>query len=140
LPDVRVVIASVGRLLVPGGLALVTFPDIESIESRYFRLIAKIARRPWFWRSCNVPLHTWEFTKETARACFEGAGFRIIDFRRGQATDLDDLGGMAKLIALPTTVLGWGPVAARFGTQMEFLLRKTSNEGAGVGPSSGGHG
>jgi 2-polyprenyl-3-methyl-5-hydroxy-6-metoxy-1,4-benzoquinol methylase/ribosomal protein S27AE len=133
-------LASVGRLLIPGGLVLVTFPDIDSIESRYFRLIAKIARRPWFWRSCNVPLHIWEFTKETAQACFEGAGFRIIDFRRSQVTDLDDLGGIAKLIALPTTVLGWGPVKAKFGTQMEFLLKKTSNEAAGAGPASGGHG
>ena len=85
-------------------------------------------------------MHTWEFTKETARACFEGAGFRIIDFRRSQVTDLGGLGGMAKLIALPTTALGWGPVAARFGTQMEFILRKVDDEGAGTGPASRGQG
>jgi hypothetical protein len=97
---------------------------LKAVPGGYFRLIAKVARRPWFWRSCNVPLHTWEFTKETAQACFEGAGFRIVDFRRGQVADLDDLGGMARLIALPTKVLGWGPVKARFGTQMGFLLRK----------------
>ena len=120
-------LASVGRLLVPGGLVLVTFPDIDSLESRYFRLVAKVTRRPWFWRTCHIPLHTWEFTKETATACFESAGFRVIDFRRSQVTDLSDLAGFGKLIALPTDALGWSPMASRFGTQMEFILRKVDS-------------
>jgi 2-polyprenyl-3-methyl-5-hydroxy-6-metoxy-1,4-benzoquinol methylase len=122
-------LASVGRLLVPGGLVLVTFPDIASLESRYFRLVSKLFRRPWFWRNCHIPLHTWEFTKQTARACFEGAGFRVIDFRRSQVTDLGKLAGVLKLVALPTAALGWGIVASRLGTQMEFILRKEGEPG-----------
>lgn len=136
-PHPRDFLADVGRLLVPGGLVLVTFPDISSPESRYFRLIARLTRRPWFWRNCHIPLHTWEFTRATARACFESAGFRVIGFRRNHVNDLGDLSGVQKLLALPTALLGWGPVASRLGTQMEFLLRKEGEPRKASGDGGG---
>ena len=74
----------VGRLLVPGGFAVVTFPDISSVESRYQFLLSRLLRRDWVWSSCHIPLHVWEFSRRTAEACFADAGFRVVEFRRSQ--------------------------------------------------------
>lgn len=121
-------LAAVGRYLTPEGVALITFPDVTSIESRYFFLLARMTGRPWLWKNCHIPLHIWEFTKETAVACFEGAGFRVLDFRRSQSTDSDeeDVGGILKLINMPPRILNWTPLAARLGTQMEFIIGRSA--------------
>ncbi|MEO6807580.1 MAG: class I SAM-dependent methyltransferase [Isosphaeraceae bacterium] len=119
----REFLRSVGDLLAPGGLVLVTFPDIRSLESRYFFLMMRLTGRKWLWHNCRIPAHIWEFTKETARACFEGAGFRIIDFRRSHQAEEGEP-WTKRLISLPAAPLRLPPVAARFGTQMEFILRK----------------
>ena len=68
------------RLLVPGGIALVTFPDIRSLESRYYYALSRLLRRDWLWRCCHIPKHTWEFTRTTAEACFASAGFEVLSF------------------------------------------------------------
>jgi SAM-dependent methyltransferase len=117
-------LAHVGETLSPHGLVLVTFPDIHSIESRYYKLMAKLTRRPWIWRTLHIPLHIWEFTRATATACFEGAGFEIIAFRRDQVVDPENGSLLLRLITLPTVVLAWPVICSLLGTQMEFLIRK----------------
>jgi SAM-dependent methyltransferase len=117
-------LAGVGKMLSSNGLVLVTFPDIHSIESRYYRSLATLTRRPWLWKNLHIPLHIWEFTRATATACFGSAGFDVIAFRRHQVLDETRGSMMLKLISLPSVVLGWPGIASRFGTQMEFVLRK----------------
>lgn len=117
---------TVGPLLVPGGLALVTFPDIASVESRYLHLMAKLTGRPWVWANCHIPLHIWEFTRPTAAACFEKAGFSIVAFRRTDGPDDPDMPSVLKLLKVPLRPLAWPKLADRFGTQMEFLIARNS--------------
>jgi len=113
------------RLIRPGGFVLVTFPDIRSVESRYQRLLAESLRRDWLWRCCHIPLHTWEFTPETARACFEGAGFRVVEFRRWQPSLARDELRVVRMLDWPIRWLSFAPVGARLGTQMEFVIQRT---------------
>lgn len=113
-----------GTRLVPGGIALVTFPDIWSIDSTYHYLLSKIFRRDWLWGNCHVPLHVWEFTKSTAVACFESAGFEVVEFRRTQPAP-DPFDSLAlNLLASPVRLLSWPLLGRLFGTQMEFVIRK----------------
>jgi hypothetical protein len=111
--------------LSPGGFALVTFPDISSLESRYQRLLAHILRRPWVWSCCHIPLHVWEFTPATARAMFDKAGFDVVGFRRSQETDPDRPESLIlRLLFLPLRILAIPPFGSIAGTQMEFMLRR----------------
>jgi len=68
-------ILRVNQLLKPDGLLLVTFPDIDSIESRYYRALSRLLRRDWIWITCRIPGHTWEFTHKTASSLFSKSGF-----------------------------------------------------------------
>lgn len=120
---------SVSQYLTPNGLALITFPDVNSLESRYFFLIAKLTRRQWLWKNCHIPLHIWEFTKATAIHCFQSAGFHVVDFRRSQDTGGEPETGLLKLINLPPAILSWSPLASRVGTQMEFIIGRGSRTG-----------
>lgn len=106
----------------PGGHVFVTFPDIESIESRYFLFLSTALRRNWLWRNCHVPLHTWEFTPTTAERMFTQAGFEMVAFSR--QTESASFGGAMAIFDLPTKLLAIPAVGGRFGTQMRFLLRK----------------
>lgn len=117
-------LTNVGTLLASKGLVLVTFPDIHSLESRYYQLMAKLTRRPWLWRTLHIPLHIWEFTKSTANACFEAAGFEIIAFRRSQVPDNEKTSPFLRMICLPSAVIAWPVLSSLLGTQMEFLIRK----------------
>ena len=117
-------LANVGRLLSRDGTVLVTFPDIRSIESRYYRTLAKLSGRPWLWRNLHIPLHIWEFTRPTAEACFRSAGFDVIAFRRDQVIEEPEKSALMRLVSLPSRVLGVRGVARLLGTQMEFILRK----------------
>ena len=111
------------RSLKPLGYMLITFPDVRSIESQYQRLLARLTGRNWLWSCCRVPLHVWEFTPKTARAMFDKAGFDVVGFRRSQVAD-DPLPGIAGVLTLPLRVLNVPSVAHRFGSQMEFMIRK----------------
>ena len=122
-PHPRDFLRAVGSLLVPGGLALVTFPDISSLESRYLQLLARLTRRPWVWATCYIPAHIWEFTRTTAIACFEGADFTLVAFRRSQQED-EERARVLRLLTLPFRPMAWPPLASRLGSQMEFLIRK----------------
>jgi SAM-dependent methyltransferase len=136
----REYLRGVRELLAPGGLVLVTFPDIGSIESRFLHALTRASRREWMWHTCHVPLHVWEFTRRTAEACFAGAGFRVIEFRRSQAP-AELYGPRAlKILTWPIRALGGAPMAHRFGTQMEFVIQKTPEPcvGATAGPPVAG--
>lgn len=111
------------RSLKPLGYMLITFPDIRSVESEYQRILAKLTRRDWIWSCCHIPLHVWEFTPDTARAMFDHAGFDVVGFRRSQVRE-DPPSGIAGLLTLPLGALNFRPIAQRFGTQMEFMIRK----------------
>ncbi|HWS89502.1 MAG TPA: class I SAM-dependent methyltransferase [Pyrinomonadaceae bacterium] len=117
-------LATVGKYLAHNGVGLITFPDVRSLESRYFFLLAQLMRRPWLWKNCYIPLHIWEFTKATAIACFEGAGFYVSDFRRSQDAASGSETGLLKLINIPPSILSWPPLATQLGTQMEFIIRR----------------
>jgi SAM-dependent methyltransferase len=114
---------SAHRLLKSGGCALVTFPDITALKSRYYRLISKLTGREDFWLTCHIPLHTWEFTRSTAGAAFAKAGFSIVGFRRSETTK--ELPGKFAKLSWPAKALNLKPLEGRFGSQMEFMIRKT---------------
>jgi len=113
------------RSLKPHGYMLITFPDISSIESQYQRNLAKLTGRDWIWGCCNIPSHVWEFTPATARAMFDKAGFDVVGFRRTQGTK-DTLPGIAGILTLPLKVVNTPWLAQKFGTPMEFMIRKRS--------------
>jgi 2-polyprenyl-3-methyl-5-hydroxy-6-metoxy-1,4-benzoquinol methylase len=117
-------LSSLRPLLRQQGHVMVAFPDVWSLEGRYYRVMSKLFDREWLWRTCNVPGHTWEFTPRTARRVFESAGFDVVAFRRRQ----DPGGGWTwqgpvSLIDLPPRILSWPPIGNLFGTQMHFILQ-----------------
>ena len=114
---------SASRSLKPLGYMLITFPDIRSVESEYHRVLAKLTRRDWIWSCCHIPLHIWEFSPDTARAMFDNAGFDVVGFRRSQVRE-DSPPGITGLMTLPLRALNVHLMARRFGTQMEFMIRK----------------
>lgn len=118
-----------GRKLAPDGLVLVTFPDICSLESRYHYSLSRLLRRDWLWNNCHIPLHVWEFTPASAKACFVSAGFEVLEMHRDQppAEVADSLA--LKVLTAPTRCLSWPVLGRLFGTQMEFVIRKVSNSG-----------
>ena len=111
------------RSLKPGGFMLITFPDVQSVQSRYERLLVKITRREWLWSCCHIPLHTWEFTTATARRMLQRASFDVVGFRRSQVAP-DRLTGLPGLLTAPVQALTLKPLAETIGTQMEFMIRK----------------
>jgi 2-polyprenyl-3-methyl-5-hydroxy-6-metoxy-1,4-benzoquinol methylase len=121
-PDPVEFLQAVNRLLKPGGYALVTFPDIQALKSHYYRWMSKLTGREWVWVSCHIPLHTWEFTYDTAKATFTKAGFSITGFQR---TEVDgELVGKFAPLTWPVKPMTMGPLAKKFGSQMEFMIRK----------------
>ena len=109
--------------LKPNGYMLITFPDIRSIESQYQRIFAGLTGRDWIWSCCHIPLHVWEFTPDTARAMFEKAGFKVLDFRRSHVAE-EGPSGIAGLLTLPLKALNFPPLASACGTQMEFMIQR----------------
>jgi 2-polyprenyl-3-methyl-5-hydroxy-6-metoxy-1,4-benzoquinol methylase len=123
-------LATVRKLLSPGGYVLVTFPDIRSLESRYLFAFTKALKRPWLWGTCHIPGHIWEFTRPTATAMFEKGGFKVVAFGRGQVIDDTPIPAMLKAVRAPLNVLRVPGVASKIGTQMEFLIQKQPGEPA----------
>ena len=114
----------VSEYLKPGGYMLITFPDINSIESRYVQFLALISRRNWIRRRCcHIPEHTWEFTPATARCMFEKAGFAVRGFRRRQDS-AEACTGLLSLLLLPTRLLNIPVLGNLAGTQMHFVIQK----------------
>ena len=121
-PDPVEFLKTVNHVLKSGGYALVTFPDISALKSKYYRFLTKATRRNWMWITCHIPLHIWEFTYETAKATFEKSGFSVVGFRRVELND--ELTGRVSFLSWPVRLLHSGPLARRFGSQMEFVIRK----------------
>jgi SAM-dependent methyltransferase len=121
-PNPFTFLCRVNRVLKTNGFVFVSFPDITSIESSYYRLLSKLLRRPWLWITCHIPGHTWEFTPHTAKNLFARAGFEVVGFRR--ASLRQELEGRLKVLSFPTRITDIWP--SRFGSQMEFMLRKVS--------------
>jgi SAM-dependent methyltransferase len=119
-----VTLRRVYQMLRPNGFVLVTFPDIESPESTYFRALARLAHRDWLWENCHVPHHTWEFTRPTAEALFHRAGFHLVDFRRSHVDLPDKRRPVHTILRLPVKLLRVPALGRAFGTQMEFLIQK----------------
>jgi predicted SAM-dependent methyltransferase len=111
----------VSGLLKPGGHILVTFPDIRSLKSQIYRLLAKLTGRGWV--TCHIPFHTWEFTQTTAVDCFNRAGFSVVAFRRSEPKE-DFVERYLRLFLFPMRILSLDILARTLGTQMEFVLRK----------------
>jgi 2-polyprenyl-3-methyl-5-hydroxy-6-metoxy-1,4-benzoquinol methylase len=114
----------VHNILEHRGHALITFPDISSVESQYFHTVARLTGRNWLWGNCHVPLHTWEFTRPTAEALFRRTGFRLAAFRRSHVVLEEKRGALLGLLYLPSQLLTLPPLSRMLGTQMEFLTQK----------------
>jgi len=102
---------------------MITFPDITSAKSRYYRRVAQVTQRDWLWVTCCIPAHIWEFTRPVAKRCFERAGFAVRSFERTEARE-DGFRGKLALISLLARPFDLPWIAPRFGTQMEFVLEK----------------
>jgi len=111
-------------ILEDGGHALITFPDISSVESHYFHGVARLTGRDWLWQNCHVPLHTWEFTRPTAEALFQRTGFHVAAFRRSHVVLEEKRGRALSLLYLPSQLLTLPPLSRMLGTQLEFLIQK----------------
>jgi len=111
-------------ILENGGHALITFPDISSVESQYFHTVARLTHRDWLWQNCHIPLHTWEFTRPTAEALFRRTGFRVAAFRRSHVVLEEKRSGLLSMLYLPSRVLTLPPLSRLMGTQLEFLIQK----------------
>lgn len=123
--DPAVTLARVHAILEDGGFAFVSFPDIESIESRYFKAVARSTGRNWLWGCCHIPLHTWEFTRPTAEKLFRRSGFRVAGFRRSHLNTFERSSSLRlTVISSPPLILGVPFLGSRLGTQMEFVLQK----------------
>lgn len=120
-----VTLQRVHNILEDGGHALITFPDITSVESQYFHACAKVSGRDWLWQNCHVPLHTWEFTRPTAEALFRKTGFQVTAFRRSHVVLEEKREKLVALLNLPARLLSVPPLSRLFGTQLEFLIQKT---------------
>jgi 2-polyprenyl-3-methyl-5-hydroxy-6-metoxy-1,4-benzoquinol methylase len=115
---------TVNRLLKDGGYALVTFPDITAPKSRYYQWMSKLTGRDWVFVTCHIPLHTWEFSHDTASATFAKAGFKIVGFRRREVDG--ELSGKHAVLTWPVKPFNIPALSKRFGTQMEFMIQKAS--------------
>jgi SAM-dependent methyltransferase len=114
---------SVRQYLKPRGFMLITFPNIDSIESRLLGFLARVLRRDWIWSCCHIPLHVWEFTPATAKAMFVKSGFEVVGFRRSQ-DEVEALRGKLALLTWPLCILTVPAVGRWAGTQMEFIVRR----------------
>lgn len=71
-PDPESVLEECGRVLRPGGLLVVNYPDIHS-------LVARLMGRRWVFL---LSVHLYYFTTQTLGAMLEKFGFRVLAHRR----------------------------------------------------------
>lgn len=71
-PDPRKVLNECQRVLKPGGLLVVNYPDINS-------LVGKLMGRGWVFL---LSIHLYYFTVETIRAMLSKTGFKLVERRR----------------------------------------------------------
>jgi 2-polyprenyl-3-methyl-5-hydroxy-6-metoxy-1,4-benzoquinol methylase len=71
-PDPKSVLAECNRVLKPGGLLVVNYPDIES-------LVARLMGRRWVFL---LSVHLYYFTPSTLKRMLGDLGFRLVDRRK----------------------------------------------------------
>lgn len=73
-PDPDAILADLSSLLVPGGSAVVSLPNIAYVLARL-----RLARGVWRYEQTGIfdSTHLRFFTRRTARAMLEGAGLRV---------------------------------------------------------------
>lgn len=76
LPDSLLALKKINQLLKIGGLALLEFPNIESIEAKIKRLVQKIFKKKY--KKNYVPGHCNEFSKKSFKYLIDKTGFDLI--------------------------------------------------------------
>ena len=71
-PDPKAVLIECNRILKPGGLLVVNYPDIDS-------LIARLMGRKWVFL---LSVHLYYFTLETMRKMLQLSGFQLVKYKR----------------------------------------------------------
>jgi SAM-dependent methyltransferase len=64
------------RILRPGGLLLLTTPNVRGLIQRFVKAKRRLTGQPW----CpidDVPWHLWGFTPQTMANCLARAGFTV---------------------------------------------------------------
>lgn len=109
-PDPLHVLGRVQRLLKPGGLLIVNYPDIGS-------WIARVMGRRWPFLSS---VHLYYFTRGTIRAALDRAGFETVDIRPHlQRLKLDYIVARGEVVS---------PGLSRVGSQLVSALRLGKRE------------
>ena len=122
-PDPIAFLRDIKRIIKSNGYCFVSVPNIDSIESRYYRFLASSLARDWLWLTCYMPYHTWEFNPRTAKALFRKCGFDIVDVRFHYGDEILTLPGLKSVLSAPSYLLAAPMLSRRFGTHMEFLLK-----------------
>jgi SAM-dependent methyltransferase len=64
------------RVLRPGGILLLTTPNVQGLIQRFVKAKRRLTGHPW----CpidDVPWHLWGFTPSSMALCLKKAGFRV---------------------------------------------------------------
>ncbi len=126
LPDPLDALIRARRLLRPGGVVALTFPNVEGLYPRATRRL--IAERTGVWEQAELPAHLFDFSPRTARLVLRRAGLEAttvrtssipFDFYRDTmlAHQLPGRGARDRLLRLAFEILRAGiyPVARLLG-------------------------
>ncbi len=105
VPDPLGELCECARVLKPGGLLVINFPDFSSLSAR-------LAGRHWWFLLSN---HLFYFSRRVMRAYLERAGFSVQAFR--MHWQVLPLGHLANIFHI------YSPGIARFGTRVLSALR-----------------
>lgn len=105
VPDPLAELQECARVLKPGGLLVINFPDFGSLSAR-------VTGRHWWFLLSN---HLYYFTRPVMRAYLARAGFRVAAFRRHW--QVLPLGHLASIFHI------YSPRAAALGTRVLAALR-----------------
>ncbi len=105
VPDPKKELEECYRVLKPGGLFVVNYPDFGSV-------LAKISGRHWWFLLSN---HIYYFTPKTIKMYLENAGFEVETMKMHWQTL--PFGHLAKMFSI------YSPAFSKFGTKIINLLR-----------------
>jgi 2-polyprenyl-3-methyl-5-hydroxy-6-metoxy-1,4-benzoquinol methylase len=81
IPDSRLAMSKIHKLLKPGGLAVLEFPNIEGMSFKLKRLLNWLALAKKKYNPDFVPGHCNEFSKKSFRYLASEAGFEILTWQ-----------------------------------------------------------